>query len=249
VLNSGDIRPIISGSEFIHANFHLGRPTVTMVIRSVAQNQTLHQYTYLPPYLRYDPFYKTEHRKRLCARLEYMAQIGQSGSFEVDVLDIINTAPFDDVLEALIYPRVSSGDEVRLARLIDAACQRFPDAATALSVSLWEVRRRERLTTQRRQVEVQGQRFLMALMINLGDTEAIRAHLAEEFADATPGQSAARILREMVGSHGVPVISQDTAASFADFVDGNPYENNAALDALLALPLLRPFWHSLYHQG
>src|SRR5467141_638931 len=56
LLRKGDSRPIIAGKQLIHSTFHLDRPSLTVVVRTIGEANQQPQYSYLPPTIAYDPF-------------------------------------------------------------------------------------------------------------------------------------------------------------------------------------------------
>lgn len=56
LLHPGSVRPIHSGNGFIHALFHLERPSLSIVIRTPQTRSAGIQYSYEPPYIALDPF-------------------------------------------------------------------------------------------------------------------------------------------------------------------------------------------------
>ena len=82
----GDVREIARGRDFIHALFHLDRPSVTIRIASFEDPRHLFDVRYLPPGLRVDAAAKgarTEGRRRALTLLaaawpgEYPAAVGR----------------------------------------------------------------------------------------------------------------------------------------------------------------------------
>src|SRR5258708_38433522 len=53
LLRKGDSRPIIAGKQMIHSTFHLDRPSLTVVVRTLGEIDKLPQYSYLPPTIAY----------------------------------------------------------------------------------------------------------------------------------------------------------------------------------------------------
>ena len=60
LLKRGDVRPIVPGKEFIHALFHLERPSTTIAVRTYGAPQAQPQYSYRKPHLAVDPFFREE---------------------------------------------------------------------------------------------------------------------------------------------------------------------------------------------
>src|SRR5258708_1413217 len=57
LLRRGDIRAIHPGSDFIHALFHLDRPSVSVVVRTRFLPDVI-QYAYIKPHVAVDPFFE-----------------------------------------------------------------------------------------------------------------------------------------------------------------------------------------------
>ncbi len=60
LLKRGDVRTIHIGNRFIHALFHLDRPSLSVVVRTRSLAHHKPQYAYLKPWIAVDPFYKPE---------------------------------------------------------------------------------------------------------------------------------------------------------------------------------------------
>jgi hypothetical protein len=63
VLDVGDTRRILPGRAFAHALFHLDSPSTTVVIRTRGNPDAMPQYTYAPPHIAFDPFFKPRSRE------------------------------------------------------------------------------------------------------------------------------------------------------------------------------------------
>ncbi len=66
ILRVGDVRPVVSGFDFIHALFHLERPSVTIVVRNSWSNLPFPQYDYRLPGIGMDALFPDD---RLAIRL------------------------------------------------------------------------------------------------------------------------------------------------------------------------------------
>src|SRR5712671_2712893 len=60
LLVKGDIKKIRPGPRFIHSLFHLERPSATITIRNDHSPRDAIQYSYLKPYLAFDPFFEED---------------------------------------------------------------------------------------------------------------------------------------------------------------------------------------------
>ena len=58
LLHAGDTRTIHAGSNFIHALFHLDRPSISIVLRTRVEADVGPQYDYMPPFIAINRFEK-----------------------------------------------------------------------------------------------------------------------------------------------------------------------------------------------
>ena len=72
LLGVGDTTAIIAGNRFIHATFHLDQPTITVVIRTNSEKNHLPQYSYLEPFIAYDPVHGNAGVRRRLQLLEML---------------------------------------------------------------------------------------------------------------------------------------------------------------------------------
>src|SRR5262249_17465041 len=71
-LGQGDTRPIRPGPQFIHAVFHLDRPSVTVVVRTPSKKELLPQYSYCKPSAAYAHF---ELGEQMTRQLQLLAML------------------------------------------------------------------------------------------------------------------------------------------------------------------------------
>jgi hypothetical protein len=51
VVEAGQVMPIEAGRKFIHETYHIGLPTIVVVLRTRGNQSDIHQYDYFPPHL------------------------------------------------------------------------------------------------------------------------------------------------------------------------------------------------------
>jgi hypothetical protein len=56
LLEAGDCREIRSGGDLIHSVFHLDRPSISMVVRTYQERDRLPQWSYVKPFVAFDPY-------------------------------------------------------------------------------------------------------------------------------------------------------------------------------------------------
>jgi hypothetical protein len=242
ILQPGAVRRIDRGSRFIHANFHMVRPTVTMVIRTHRDTITEPQFDYLPPHIAINPLWNEDRRTRQRRLLEVLARTGRWELVEQAIEAVWPEPTLAETLDILKLPAVI-GDPARLDRLLARAAERHPTCAAELeAVAREEVRRQKGMLLFRR-VAGSDQRFLVALLLNLPDAEVILSHLATEFPRETPAAAAARLLTAMAAAGHLAPISQTEPESLAALIDGRrPRAETPELSHLLEEDVLRPLF-------
>ncbi len=121
LLKVGDTTAIVAGNRFIHATYHLDQPTITVLIRTNSEKNHLPQYTYLEPFMAYDPVHGNAGVRRRMQLLEMLNSTGR----DKELLDAIKCL-LDDVNHyyAFLYLREAYkliGDETRRNQLLSWA--------------------------------------------------------------------------------------------------------------------------------
>lgn len=75
LLRAGDVRPIRAGSGFVHALFHIDRPSVSVVVRTGIDAFTGPQYEYSRSGLAADPFARSESVARKIQTLDMLHEV------------------------------------------------------------------------------------------------------------------------------------------------------------------------------
>jgi len=95
-LRIGDIRPIAQGNDFIHAAFHLARPSISVVLRTSQNPDALPQFEYRLPSLAIQPNEVDISIYKRCNALSILRLVNQ-GLFERGLLKLTETAAEDVV--------------------------------------------------------------------------------------------------------------------------------------------------------
>ena len=185
VLQRGDVRPILPGDAYVHALWHLQRPSVSFIVREHARSTAQPQYAYLSPGLEYDPFF-TDHvtttRMQMLRLLhkvdspllaETIEAIGREGA----PLPIVRLAQWASQRPAELGQRL-----VETVRKVD------PGYADALDCVLEELDREGRITRVRDKVEDPDQRLLLGLLQHCPDRDQILGHIARLRPSADPAE-------------------------------------------------------------
>lgn len=195
LLQRGDVREIVCGNQFIHALFHLDRPSVTVVVRTNTEHFGLPQYEYLRPGLAFDPFYKDETLNRQLFGLSTLygiapVEAARCARAMISVNDIFATF---FVLKQ--WAKLSRGND--FDALLEHAQHRHGSVADILVPVFDEKKRQFNIFARRRLVHDPGHRLLMALILNLPDRTSVYAILKQLFPDQLPGQVLARWVDEL----------------------------------------------------
>ena len=243
VLRKGDICRIDGGASFIHANYHLGRPVMTMVIRTNGNQNFGPQYEYWPPHFASNPFPELHSRVARGRMLDVVAQIGQSGAFEQVVRRLLAQSTLEEALEVVLHYRILHGDRARLERVLDMAGDRHPEYRDQMVATAFEVHRSAEASALRRKVDDIDQKFLLALLANLTDRGPILAHLEQEFPGEPPSTAAARLLQGIAEGGHLPLFSRDDIPVCADVIAGVRSSAHCGLSrALLDHEILQPLF-------
>jgi hypothetical protein len=196
LLRVGDVRSIEPGGRFIHALFHLERPSVTIVVRTYGEPKGEPQFNYLRPGLGYDPFYRDDSLQRRFESVATLADIDP----EAGVNAACDLAEGEDLWAGFLlamhwFNRVERGE--RFQRLLDALVRRHGSVARLLPHTFDELQRAVSISTRRRMVVDPEHRLFLALLLNLPDRSSVNTILARQFPRSDPGLLLARWVTEL----------------------------------------------------
>lgn len=201
-LREGDIRPIKSGGAFIHAHFHLDRPTVTLVVRTDEDPSTRPQWDYTPPGLAVDPFFVEGHMNRKLQVASLLLATERHRAFPA-IEEIITHSDMFTSFKVLTLVRnhlaaqgtgtmfATDIDEERFESLLNVARATHGSAVNLYRECAVESQRRGRLMNTRRLVEDVDQRFLLAAVLNLPRREDVMRLIARRHPQGQAGELAA----------------------------------------------------------
>lgn len=201
LLRTGDTRTIQAGNEFIHALFHLDRPSISIVLRTRVEVDTGPQYDYIPPYLAIDRFEKNpvDAQRELIMR---MLLATDPAAFQRRVRAVAAEADLPTVyrmlrfayMHAVVPPYDLRHDEVDA--LAEVARKRFGGIGDTLLTTIASAARIDDIALRRTEVTNLDHRFFLALLMNLPNQAEIYHLVAKRF-DSEPSQLVKRWLREM----------------------------------------------------
>ena len=197
LLRVGDVRSIEPGGRFIHALFHLERPSVTIVVRTYGGDASGQpQFTYLRPGLGYDPFYSDYSLQRRFESVATLADIDPEAGVNA-ACDLIEG---EDLWAGFLlamhwFHQVERGE--RFQRLLDALGRRHGSVAQLLPPMFDQLGRAVSISTRRRMLVDPEHRLFLALLLNLPDRSSVNTILCQQFPQTDPGLLLARWVTEL----------------------------------------------------
>jgi hypothetical protein len=242
ILQPGSIRRIERGSRFIHANFHMVRPTVTMVIRTHHDLVSEPQFNYHYPFIAIDPFSLKDLRTRQQRLIELVARTGHWTLMERAIDAVWPEPTLAETFDILHLPAIISDPE-RLERALARAADQHPNFAEEIANTTQEDLRRHKGLILFRKVAGKDQRFLVALLVNLPSAELILQHLSAEFRGEAPATVAVRLLGAISAAGHLPVIPASAMADLVTVIEGRRHlAVTQELRPLLEEDILRPLF-------
>ena len=166
-LRPGQVRPILSGDGTIHSLFHLERPTVSIVVRTLVDHEAGPQFDYWPPSIARAPYVLDTRLTRQLQLLRTLCKIEATDRFQHarELLERSDYASALMVVDAILATEPAAWPKI--LELIELVRARHPTIDCDLA-SVFEVRRRAYfLAAQRRQVRDPDLRLFLAMLLVL----------------------------------------------------------------------------------
>lgn len=186
VLRTGDTRAIKRGPDLIHALFHMVRPSVTIVVRTICDKpEAGPQYDYRWPGVAFDPFQRHAPTIR---RLQYLRMLRtlDAGTYPQHLQRVLANA---DVFLAytIISEEVLAQSDIRSAPDLVSQCLKLSqmDRRTILAAAHNDLISRT-LINLRAKLHHPPHRFLLALLLNVFDRERLLDLVAQEWQTEQP---------------------------------------------------------------
>lgn len=194
LLERGQVRQIPAGSAFIHALFHLDKPSVSVVVRTTSTPLELPQFSYHKPSVALDPFYgepsltkklqafSMTFRSERPAAADQLAEFLAGCDFHTSLLVLRNLRP-------LLGPRflehhlgIDTGKEP-FDRMVEVVEARHGSLASVIRPFFRAIDRERDLVQRRSYVSDPQLRFFLAVLLNLDG----RDHILDVVAARHPG--------------------------------------------------------------
>jgi hypothetical protein len=186
ILHKGDIRPIVSGNEFIHTTFHLECPSVSVVVRTTTELDRQPQLGYEPPSVAYASQNSVPTIRRRAQILNMLYIGGQRKEYFEMLRHMLATA---DAYAAFYYLTQANGlirDEETRQNVVLAAKITHPRLVAAITPTLAYSRRQEEIRKLRQKASSPEQRFVLAIVMNIPDLNIAIELLRQEYPGNDP---------------------------------------------------------------
>ena len=211
LLTKGKIRTIRSGPQFIHSLFHLERPSATITVRTNHAPHFAIQYSYLKPYLAFDPFFDEESLARKVQTVSLLLSMKhpEADRFIGELLDnsdfqttfFVLEAAFDflgnNELEGL-FQLSKSAD--RFNSMLERARARHGELVDLLPPVFEEKQRQHAITKRRGMIEGEDLRFFLALLLNVPQRTLVLDLIKQRFPNDDPIAKAAGWIKELAAT-------------------------------------------------
>jgi hypothetical protein len=224
-LHKGDVRAIQSGSALIHSLFHLDRPSVSVVVRTVQEPFAGPQYRYERSGVAWDPFFTTDLATRQLQTLELLLKLERPNFLKRAQRTIEASDPLTAFL--LLDWLLISVPQEQSSSVLDSLRSPHTDLIKRIRArrddQMWETA----LIDLRKRIRSAEHRFFLALLLNLPNRKHIVELVREAFPGAPPTETIVRWVSELSqtylddGKNALEIPLDESALRvFAHLVDG-----------------------------
>lgn len=196
-LARGTVRTIEAGSRFIHALFHLDRPSVSIVVRTGFEPDQNPQFTYLRPGVALDPFYEPEPMMTQLRLLEAAREAQGIDAFVRASRTLLERADYWLAYRTLSLAYDALENQDAWHDLERAARMRLGQRIEYLRPVLEEQRRQKKITASRKQIHDPDHRYLLALLLNVPNRQGIERLIRARYGEVDAPQLIVRWLKEI----------------------------------------------------
>ena len=196
VLRPGGVRPIVAGPEFIHALFHLERPSVTIVVRNGSSGLPFPQYSYRTPGLGHDALAFDERLAMRFRGLHALHRLDAGRALEA-ARDVVRDDDLWTAMQMCDEWASTYGLEPELEALIEEITNRDPSLGELLHPTYVEQVRIARIISRRGMLREDRHRLFLALIVNLPTRDAVDAALRDVVPDVDPATFISEVIAEL----------------------------------------------------
>jgi hypothetical protein len=177
VLRPGDTCPIVPGDAFIHALFHLDRPTATLTLQTKHEPDHRPQFSYMRPHVAYDPFLRDDAHVALRAGLDALLKTRSPRLFG-QLRGLAATADFETTFVLLrhTYDALRAGGH--LGDVVAAARARHGARIDGVIASLEEQAWVDNVANRREDVVAAEPRLLLAAALSASNRGEVLGFVA-----------------------------------------------------------------------
>jgi hypothetical protein len=186
LLCRGDSRPIIAGNEFIHSTFHLDRPSISVVIRTINEQNRLPQYSYLPPSIAFDPHDLTPSVQRRTQILKMLLNCGMRTEYQELMGHLLRTVDSYQCFHYLAQAYSMIEDEGERHDLLLAARFKHSRLVDTLEPALVQLHRAEQLIRLRERISNSDLHFFLAVLLNVRGRSATLSLIQQRYPSDDP---------------------------------------------------------------
>jgi len=197
LLRKGDSRPIIAGKRLIHSTFHLDRPSLTVVVRTLGEANKQPQYSYLPPTIAYDPFATVPSVLRRTQLLRMLLISGKRTEYQEIAHHLLGTEDAYSVFQFLFSTFELIEDDDERHNLLLTARLKHPKLIEALHPALLQDERRNKIVQIRERVSNSDLQFFLALLLNIPECDAVLSLVDQRYPSRDAATAIVTWIREL----------------------------------------------------
>jgi hypothetical protein len=194
VLEQGATRKIVGGCGMIHSLFHLDRPSVTVVLRTLGTEAPSPHYAYWPPSIAINPRVGPDLLERRVQAIEALFGADQPEADSLFLEACRSSDAFGLARLALAAARAGCGRK-RLRRLLAELRECHEGPVDDILEAVLEKSRQQVLVNLRGRIHAPDLRFFLALPLLLDNARDIAKVVARSY----PGQDPSRLVLKWIG--------------------------------------------------
>ncbi|QAT84714.1 hypothetical protein EJ065_3147 [Corallococcus coralloides] len=195
-LKEGDVQQIPPGNRYIHSLFHLERPSVTCVVRTLHTPNAGVQYSYKKPFLAIDSTYEDVQTNRILQSLTFLRDSPHAVRKRL-LSELIERSDIHTCY--LLFKRLLEiyKEETALEEFWEVAIRRHGALAEQLLPVFQERIRQSMLVSRRAQVKTEEHRYFLALLLNIDDAESLLGLVRQRYPHEDPREKVMRWVEEL----------------------------------------------------
>ena len=193
ILNVGDVRAIVPGPGFIHALFHLVRPSLTLVVRNYSSDVGTPQFSYRRPGLAHAPEDHDLLRQRRLQAINALGTLDPEQGMRT-ARRLMTSENAWGAFQVADHCFGLWGWNERFFPVLEALGQQHPVLAEPASAMYQELWRSDTVLRRRTLLHERHQRTFLALLANLPSRSAIESVLGQ----LAPGRDSDEVLMEWI---------------------------------------------------